>query len=104
LGSEHFIFFLTQMTSFNMPEVFGNVDPEVSAVMLEPLLARPNITTAVYSRQNQTLTVEGTGPLRETLQSVLQYRLDQLTAIRQAFDASVIELRSQTSTEGAAAE
>ena len=75
-------------------EVFANVDPEVGPIVLEPLLARPNVDTAIYSRERQTLTITGSGSLRDTLNSVLQYRVDQLQSIRESFGAAVVVARN----------
>lgn len=81
-----------------MPTVFENIDPEVSAIVLDPLLARPNITEAVYSKQNKTLTVTGSGEIPQTLNSVLLYRMDQLACIRHSFDAALDARRAGAAT------
>ena len=88
------IFFADAMAE----EVIRNVDPEVGAIVLEPLLARANVDTAIYSRERQTLTLTGSGSLRETLQSVLQYRVDQLQSIKESFAAAVVAARGVRSS------
>jgi hypothetical protein len=81
-----------------MPKVFENIDPEVSAIVLDPLLAQPNITEAVYSKQNKTLTVTGSGEIPQTLNSVLLYRMDQLARIQHSFNAALDARRADAAT------